>query len=98
MCAPCRSRRRRSTRWGRVAGSAPPPPRPEPPAVGWRFDRLTPLAVRLSGANLSRETQRLVDGAGFSSVTASRLDRLGIVRLFAACDPRGPERHTAAPP
>lgn len=72
--------------------------RPEPPALGWLFDRLNPLAVRLTGANLNRETQRLVDGAGFSSVTASRLDRLGIVRLFDACDAGEPERHTAEPP
>lgn len=60
--------------------------RPEPPALAWVFDRLNPLAVRLTGANVNRETQRVVEDAGFSFVTARRLDRLGIVRLFDACD------------
>ena len=60
--------------------------RPEPPALGWVFDRLNPLAVRLTGANLNRETQRLVEDVGFSFVNARRLDRLGILRLFDACD------------
>lgn len=65
--------------------------RPDPPALGWLFDRLNPLAVRLTGANVNRETQRLVEDAGFSSVTVRRLDGLGIVRFFNACDAREPE-------
>lgn len=60
--------------------------RPEPPALAWVFDRLNPLAVRLTGANVNRETQRTVEEAGFASVNVRRLDRLGIVRLFDACD------------
>ncbi len=65
--------------------------RPEPPALGWLFDRLNPLAVRLTGANLNRETQQMVESAGFSFVHARRLDRLGILRLFDACDACEPE-------
>ena len=61
--------------------------RPEPPLLGWLFDRLNPLVVRLTGANVNRETQRTVESAGFSFVHARRLDRLGIVRLFDACEP-----------
>ena len=60
--------------------------RPDPPALAWAFDRLNPLAVRLTGANVNRETQRLVEDTGFSFVHARRLDRLGILRLFDACD------------
>ena len=65
--------------------------RPEPPALAWVFDRLNPLAVRLTGANVNRETQRTVEDAGFSFVNARRLDRLGILRLFDACDACEPE-------
>lgn len=70
--------------------------RPEPPALGWLFDRLNPLAVRLTGANVNRETQRLVEEAGFSRVQVQRLDRLGIVRLFDACDECAPEVEAVA--
>ena len=68
--------------------------RPEPPALAWVFDRLNPLTVRLSGANVNRETQRMVEDAGFSFVNACRLDRLGILRLFDACDACEPEADT----
>lgn len=65
--------------------------RPDPPALAWVFDRLNPFAVRLTGANVNRETQRMVEDAGFSFVNARRLDRLGILRLFDACDGCEPE-------
>ena len=71
--------------------------RPEPPALGWVFDRLNPIAVRLTGANLNRETQRLVEDAGFSFVHVRRLDRLGILRLFDACDACELEADAIAP-
>ena len=58
--------------------------RPDPSWLAAVFDLLNPLAVRASGANINRETQRNVERAGFAEVRSRRVDRLGVVRLITA--------------
>jgi len=65
--------------------------RPDNPGLARVFDRLNALVVRLSGANINRETQRTIEAAGFDSVHALRHDRFGVVRSFDVRD-EGPCR------
>lgn len=61
--------------------------RPPNRVLGRLFDRLNPLAVRLSGANVNRRTDANVRLAGFKGVTSEGLEPLGIVRLITARKP-----------
>ena len=58
--------------------------RPPTPVLASLFDRVNPLAVRLSGANINRHTDVNVAQAGFEEVSSIRLEPLGIVRLITA--------------
>lgn len=58
--------------------------RPDGPRMAALFDLLNPVAVRVSGANINRETQRNVVRAGFAEVRARRTDPFGVVRLITA--------------
>lgn len=53
------------------------------PVVGWLMDRLNPVAVRLSGANINRDTVSNVAGAGLK-VDAVESHGLGIIKLIRA--------------
>jgi len=61
--------------------------RPPTRVLGQLFDRLNPLAVRRSGANVNRRTDANVCLAGFEGVSSERLEPLGIVRLITAHKP-----------
>lgn len=56
--------------------------RPDQPLLARLFDLLNPLAVRLSGANINRQTDANVAAAGFADITSKPLSTFGIVRLI----------------
>ncbi len=57
------------------------------PLLGWFMDRLNPIAVRLTGANINRDTVRNVESAG---ITIDSVDSkwLGIFRLMRGHHPQ----------
>ena len=61
--------------------------RPDQPALAKLFDLLNLLAVRLSGANINRQTDANVQEAGFVEVTSKSLGTFGIVRLIRGTSP-----------
>lgn len=72
--------------------------RPPNPLLGRLFDRLDPLVVRLSGANINRTTDANVVRAGFTEVTSRALGPFGVVRLISGRKPRsGFAQRVAAP-
>jgi phosphatidylethanolamine/phosphatidyl-N-methylethanolamine N-methyltransferase len=58
--------------------------RPPGALLGRAFDVVDPLARRLTGASITRETDALVRSAGFPDARSLPLDRLRIVRLIIA--------------
>lgn len=58
--------------------------RPDGPRMASLFDLLNPVAVRVSGANINRETQHNVERTGFAEVYARRTGPFGVVRLITA--------------
>ncbi|HWO93611.1 MAG TPA: class I SAM-dependent methyltransferase [Dehalococcoidia bacterium] len=56
--------------------------RAENAVLGWIMDRVNPLAVRLSGANINRRTVENVRAAGFD--VRSVRSRAGLIRLIEA--------------
>lgn len=66
--------------------------RPPGALLGRVFDVVDPLARRLTGASITRETDALVRSAGFPDARSLPLDRLHIVRLIiaGAIDEPGP--------
>ncbi len=61
--------------------------RPPNRVLGQLFDRLNPLAVRLSGANVNRRTDANVRLTRFEGVSSEGIEPLGIVRLITAHKP-----------
>jgi len=53
------------------------------PVLGWLMDRLNPLAVRMGGANINRDTVGNVERAGLRVVKVTDL-RFGIFKLIEA--------------
>lgn len=58
--------------------------RPRGRLLGWLFDLLSPLTVRLFGFRLNRRTVENVRRAGLELERVEDLDRLGIVKLIVA--------------
>ncbi len=58
--------------------------RPESPWLGWLFDLLNPLIVRLTGANINRRTMENVQKAGLTIESVENLAPSGIVKLVVA--------------
>jgi len=58
--------------------------RPRSERLGRLFDRLNPLAVRLTGANINRRTVENVRKAGLAIETVKDLSAQGIVKLIIA--------------
>ena len=58
--------------------------RPPGALLGRVFDALDPLARRLTGASINRETDALVRSAGFPDALSLPLDGIRIVRLITA--------------
>ncbi len=56
--------------------------------LGWLMDRLNPIAVRLTGANINRDTVANVERAGIR-LDSVESEKLGIVRLMRGLHPRG---------
>jgi phosphatidylethanolamine/phosphatidyl-N-methylethanolamine N-methyltransferase len=60
------------------------------PLLGRVMDLLNPIMVRLTGANINRDTVANVAGAGFEVDRVTELDTVGIYRLIEATAPGGP--------
>jgi phosphatidylethanolamine/phosphatidyl-N-methylethanolamine N-methyltransferase len=65
--------------------------RPPQPILANLFDGLNPLAVRLTGVNINRTTDKNVTAAGFTQVSSKQLERSGIFRLITARKPHEPK-------
>lgn len=55
--------------------------RPGTPVLGWLFDRLNPLAVRIMGPNINRDTVANIKQAGLRIERAVNLAR-DIIKLL----------------
>ncbi len=54
------------------------------PLLGWIMDLVNPLMVRVTGANIDRDTVSNVTRAGFRVTRVTELDSVGIYRLIEA--------------
>lgn len=66
------------------------------PLLGRVMDRLNPLMVRCTGANINRDTVANVAGAGFRVDRVTDLDTVGVYRLIEATAPFGHAHASAA--
>ncbi|MFN3346893.1 MAG: SAM-dependent methyltransferase, partial [Candidatus Bipolaricaulaceae bacterium] len=58
--------------------------RPESRWLGVLFDRLNPVALRLTGANINRRTLENIQRAGLRIESVENLAPSGIVKLIVA--------------
>lgn len=60
------------------------------PVIGKILDLLNPIAVRMMGANINRETMENIRIAGLQVLESINLDRLGIFKFIVAGKPGAP--------